>query len=146
MTHEDAGHFAKKRHGVDELNQIIAEKIRETISDDTIISCAEAHGIANGLKVSPAEVGATIDLLEIKIKECQLGLFGHEKGKDIPSLPETINPEIESAIESSLVNGRHACSTAWGISKRFKLPRPAITAVYQSMKIKIFSCQFGAFG
>ncbi len=143
MTHEDAGHYANKRRGA-KLNRTIAEKIKDTAKDKKI-SCAEAHNIAGHLKVSPAEVGATIDLLEIRITQCQLGLFGHGKEKNIPPLLEKMNPEVESAIKSSLVNGRLACITAWEISKRFKISKPVIAAVCESMKIKISPCQLGAF-
>jgi len=143
MTHEDAGHYANKRRGA-KLNRTIAERIKE-ITKDNKISCAEAHNIAGNLNISPADVGTTIDLLEIRITQCQLGLFGHGKEKNIPQLPEKMNPDVESAIRSSLVNGRLACIAAWEISKRFNISKPVIAAVCESIKIKISPCQLGAF-
>jgi len=143
MTHEDAGHYAGKRRGA-ELNETIAANIKEKISKNRI-SCAEAHGIAVNLKVDPADVGTAIDLLEVRIIKCQLGLFGHGKEKNIPSLSDQINPEIKSAIKSSLVNDRLACLTAWEIAKRFNVSKPTISAVCEVMKIKISPCQLGAF-
>jgi hypothetical protein len=143
MTHEDAGHYAKKRPGA-ELNELIAARIKEKISENRI-SCAEAHSIAVELNVDPAEVGTAIDLLEVRISRCQLGLFGHGKEKNIPELSEKINPEIESAVKSSLANGQLACSLAWEISKRFGISKPMIAAVCETMKIKISPCQLGAF-
>jgi hypothetical protein len=143
MTHEDAGHYARKRSGA-ELNKTIAAKIKETISNGRL-SCAEAHDIAGKLHVNPAEVGVAIDLLEVRIVKCQLGLFGHGKEKNIPPAPEKGNPEIEAAIQSSLANGRLACVTAWEISKRFNVSKPIIAAICESMKIKIAPCQLGAF-
>lgn len=144
MTHEDAGHYAGKRRGA-ELNKVIAERIKEKISDNRI-SCAEAHGIAVELNVAPADVGTAIDLLEIRIIKCQLGLFGHGGEKNIPVLSDKINPEIESAIHTSLINGRLACSAAWEISKRFNISKPMVSAACEVMKIKISPCQLGAFG
>ncbi len=143
MTHEDAGHYAEKRRG-STLIEPIARKIKET-AEDNKISCAEAHSIAGDLNVRPAEVGTTIDLLEIRITQCQLGLFGHGKEKNIPQLPEKMNPDVESAIRSSLVNGRLACIAAWEISKRFNISKPVIAAVCESIKVKISPCQLGAF-
>jgi hypothetical protein len=143
MTHEDAGHYANKRHGT-KLNQTIAVKIKETVSDNKI-SCAKAHYIASKLNVSPAEVGTTIDLLEVRITQCQLGLFGHGKEKNIPPIPDKIDPGIESAIKSSLADERLPCSTAWEIAKRFKMAKSAMAAVCESIKIKISPCQLGAF-
>jgi len=143
MTHKDAGHYAGKRRGA-ELDEAIAAKIKEKISDNRI-SCAEAHGVAANLNVSPADVGTAIDLLEVRIIKCQLGLFGYGKEKNIPSQPDTINPDIEKAIKSSLVNDRLPCSAAWDIAKKFEISKPMIAAICEAMKIKITPCQLGAF-
>jgi hypothetical protein len=144
MTHEDVGNYAGKRRGA-KFNEIIAAKIKEKISEHEI-SCVEAHSIAVKLNTDPADVGTAIDLLEVRINKCQLGLFGYGKQKNIPPLSDKINPEIESAIKLSLVNGRLACATAWDISKKFKMSKPTVAAVCESMKIKIAPCQLGAFG
>jgi len=143
MTHEDAGNYAGKRHGA-ELNEMIATGIKEKMSENTI-SCAEAHSIAAKLDADPADVGAAIDLLEVRINKCQLGLFGYGKQKNIPALSDKINPEIESAIKSSLVKGRLTCSAAWEISKRFNVSKAMVAAACETMKIKISACQLGAF-
>lgn len=143
MTHEDAGNYARKRHGA-ELNELIAARIKEKMSENTI-SCAEAHSIAVKLNADPADVGTTIDLLEVRINKCQLGLFGYEKQKKIPDLSNKINPEIESAIKSSLVNGRLTCFAAWEISKRFNVSKTMVAAACETMKIKISACQLGTF-
>jgi hypothetical protein len=143
MTHEDTGHYAEKRPGV-ELNEKIAAEIKEKIFENKI-SCAEAHNIAEILHVDPADVGAAIDLLEVRIIKCQLGLFGHSKQKSIPALSDQLNPEIESAIQSHLINERLACSVAWDIAKRFKISKDMIAAACETMNIKIFPCQLGAF-
>jgi hypothetical protein len=143
MTHEDTGNYAGKRHGA-ELNEMIAARIKESISDDTI-SCAEAHSIAVKLNTDPADVGTAIDLLEVRINKCQLGLFGYGKQKNIPVLSDKINPKIESAIKSSVVNGRLTCSAAWEISKRFNVSKAMIAAACETLKIKISACQLGAF-
>ena len=143
MTHEDTGHYAGKRRGV-KLDERIAAKLKEKISQDRI-SCAEAHGIAAELNVAPAEVGTAIDLLEARIIKCQLGLFGHGREKNIPTLSEKVNPEIEQAVKSALVNNRISCATSWEIASRFNISRPMMAAVCESMKVKVSPCQLGAF-
>jgi hypothetical protein len=143
MTHEDAKNYVRKRHGA-ELNEMIAARIKEKISENTIF-CAEAHSIAVKLNTDPADLGTAIDLLEVRINKCQLGLFGYGKKKNIPALSDKINPAIESAIKSSLVNGRLTCSAAWEISKRFNISKTMVAAACETMKIKISSCQLGAF-
>ncbi len=143
MTHEDAGHYAAKRRGA-KLNETIAAEIRKAVRDNTIL-CAEAHGIAGKLNVSPAEVGTAIDLLEVRITQCQLGLFGHGREKHIAPLPDHLDPEVESAVNSSVADGKLPCSAAWEIARRFKMARPAMAAICEKMKIKISPCQIGAF-
>ncbi|HNS16087.1 MAG TPA: hypothetical protein PKM08_12230, partial [Syntrophorhabdaceae bacterium] len=137
------GNYAGKRRGA-KLNKTIAAKIKERISDNKI-SCSDAHSIAAALNVAPDEVGTAIDLLEVRIIKCQLGLFGHGKEKKIPALPDTIDPDFEPAIRSALVNGLLACSAAWDIAKRFNVSKATVSAVCEKMKIKISPCQLGAF-
>lgn len=143
MTHEDAGHYAAKRRGA-RLNETIAAELRKAVRDNTIL-CAEAHGIAGKLNVSPAEVGIAIDLLEVRITQCQLGLFGHNRKKNIAPLPDKIDSAIESAINSSLVEDRLPCFAAWEIARKLKMARPAVAAICEKIKIKISPCQLGAF-
>ncbi len=143
MTHEDTGHYAEKRAGV-ELNEEAAAIIRQKASDNEI-SCAEAHNVAAKLKIEPAEVGTTIDLLEVRIVKCQLGLFGYGREKHIPALPDKVDPGIEPAINASLVNGRLPCSAAWKIAERFEVAKAVIAAVCEKMKVKVAPCQLGAF-
>lgn len=143
MTHEDAGHYAAKRQGM-ELNAEIGASIKERAVENKI-SCAEAHAIAVKLKVHPADVGAAIDLLELRIKKCQLGLFGYDAKKSIPELAEPVNAEMESAIRSVIANNRITCLAAWEIAKKFEVSKAAVSAVCESMKVKISACQLGAF-
>ena len=55
MAHEDAGHYAAKHKGA-KLNEKIAEKVREKMSNATL-SCGAAHVIAEELGVAASEVG-----------------------------------------------------------------------------------------
>ena len=143
MTHADAGKYAAKRRGA-KLDERIAARLREKVSENRI-SCAEAHGIAAELNVAPADVGTAIDLLEARIVKCQLGLFGHGREKNIPALSGKIDPDMEQAIKSGLVNSRLPCAASWEIASRFNISRPMMAAVCESMKIKVSPCQLGAF-
>ncbi len=143
MTHEDAGKYAEKHQGIN-LDEKIASRIKEKVTENTI-TCAKAHRTAEDLKVTPGEVGTAIDLLNVRIKKCQLGLFGY--GKQIAGTPEdnNSNPEIQQAVEASLFSNRLTCRAAWDISKRFNIPKIKIGTLCESMNIKISTCQLGAF-
>ena len=110
------------------------------------LSCAEAFRIAQEMSVEPSEVGRALDLLEIRIIKCQLGLFGHEKGKRLIVKPaETVPPDLEEALRAGLVNGRLPCATAWEIAKRFNLPKMDMTSACERLNLHISQCQLGAF-
>ncbi|MCX7966195.1 MAG: hypothetical protein N2596_06185 [Syntrophorhabdaceae bacterium] len=144
MTRKDEGNFAGKRKGI-ALNEKVASLVKARAQNNRI-SCVEAHKISSELNISPEEVGVAIDLLEIRIVECQLGLFGYGTGKNIPVLKEKVEPEIEAKIRSSLVNGKLPCIDAWNIAIEFNISKLKIAAICESMKIKISACQLGAFG
>ncbi len=143
MTHEYAGKYAEKHQDKKPDNKIAA-RIKEKETENSI-TCAQAHAIAGELNVAPLEVGTTIDLLNIRIKKCQLGLFGNGMLKADASNDSDIDPDIRKAIEDSLVNGRLPCLSAWEISGRYNITKTRIGALCQLISMKISSCQLGAF-
>jgi hypothetical protein len=80
MARKDKGHYAKKHPSDREIDQKVAEAVKGRISEEEI-SCAAAFKIVSDLEVSPLEVGFTIDVLEIPVTKCQLGLFGYNPQK-----------------------------------------------------------------
>jgi hypothetical protein len=147
MAHQDAGKYAAKHPPGAEPNARIAEGIRQKSSDGKL-ACAMGEKVAKELQVGIPEVGMTADLMEIKIKECQLGLFGWgEKpshGKDIRAA-ETVPVEIKSALEKAVVNGGIACATLWAIADRLGAGRKVVSTACETLGIKIRSCQLGTF-
>ena len=144
MTHEDAGHYALKHPPDTVMNQEIADRVKTRISDGKI-PCAAAHKIAEELGVEPREVGVTIDLLEIRVSHCQLGLYGYGAKGRIVKPAEKVSPEVDAAIRKSLVNGKLTCLRSWEIADQFGLSRMEISSACEKMGIKISSCQLGSF-
>ncbi|MBN2038941.1 MAG: hypothetical protein JW864_02800 [Spirochaetes bacterium] len=144
MTHEDAGKYAAKHSGV-VLNERIASRVREKASENNTITCANVHKIAEELNVTPSEVGVTIDLLEMKFNKCQLGLFGYGDKKRLVKEADKVSPEIAESIESSLTNGKLPCKSAWALAEQHGLSKSELANICEKLKIKIFSCQIGAF-
>lgn len=147
MAHEDAGKYAAKHPPDTTLNEQIAKAIREKSPGGKLV-CAMGENISKELKVGIAEVGITADLLEMKIKECQLGLFGWgdkpHHGKDIQAAA-SVSVEVKSALEKAAVNGMVACAALWTIADRLGVKRKAVSAACDTLKLKIGSCQLGAF-
>ena len=147
MTHEDAGKYALKHPSIARPNERIAKAVRDNSPDGTL-ACGMGEKISKELKVDISEVGITADLLEVKIKKCQLGLFGWGRkpnhGKDIHAAA-WVSVEIKSALEKEAEKGRITCAALWVIADRLGTGRKALAAVCETLGIKIRACQLGAF-
>jgi hypothetical protein len=144
MTHEDAGHYAAKHPAETQPDPQIARAVKKKVSDGGI-ACATAFKIASDLNVPPASVGVVIDLLEVRIEKCQLGLFGYSPGKRIVKPAENVSPRLAEAIKGSLVGNCLPCASSWEIAKKFGLAKMDVSAACEALKIKISSCQLGSF-
>lgn len=144
MTHENAGHYALKHPLNTAINKQIADRVKAKVSDGKI-TCAAAHKIAKELDVKPKEVGVTVDLLEVRIGKCQLGLYGYGTKGRVVEPAEKVSPELNAAIGKSLVKGKLTCLESWKIADEFGISRMEISAACEKLKIKISSCQLGSF-
>ncbi len=147
MTHEDAGKYALKHPPGTRPNEQITKAIREKSPGGTL-ACGMAEKISKELKVDMSEVGITADLLEMKIKKCQLGLFGWSKkpnhGKEIRPA-DSVSVETKSALEEVAENGSVTCAALWVIADRLGAERKAVSAACDTLRLKIRVCQLGAF-
>jgi hypothetical protein len=98
MSQQKGKKFAEKHESNAQLNEEIKDQIISRTKNNEL-SCAVAHKIAADLKVSPAEVGKTADLLEMVLVKCQLGLFGYAPEKKIVKPEAADNPDLTKAIQ-----------------------------------------------
>ncbi len=147
MGHEDAGNYAGKHPPGTKVDKRIVEAIKKRVVDNGV-ACKSAENIADEFGVAMEEVGVNIDLMELRIIKCQLGLYGHgtkkPHGASIDPLKE-VPESLESEIRSNLVDERLSCSSAWKISKKLGVPKMSIPSACDALKIKIKPCQLGAF-
>ncbi len=144
MTHEDAGHYAAKHPPGTQPNPALAAAVLAKV-ENGLITCSDAHRIARDLGVSPAQVGATIDLLEKRIAKCQLGLFGYSPQRKILQPAETVAPDLAAALNRLAVDGRISCKDCWDTAAAFGMSRLATAAACERIGLKIRPCQLGAF-
>jgi hypothetical protein len=147
MTHEDAGKYSAKHPSGITFKEQVARMIREK-STGGEIACVTCEKISKELEVEISEVGITVDLLEIKIKKCQLGLFGYGKkpnhGKNIQAA-DSVSDEMKCAIEEVADNGEVTCAALWTIADQLGTKRKQVSAACETLKIKIRECQLGTF-
>jgi hypothetical protein len=147
MTHEDSGRYAFKHPPGTKPDERIAKAIRER-SQGGELACGMAEKISKEMKVHMAEVGIAADLLEIKIKKCQLGLFGWGKkpdhGKDIQVSP-SVPTEMKSALDEVAESGAVRCASLWAIADRLGVERKSVASACDALGFKIRACQLGTF-
>lgn len=144
MTAATPPKFGPKHPPDSAPDPLIQEALRQHAPDGEL-PCAVAFQIAARLGVAPAAVGRALDLMEVRLAKCQLGLFGYSPQKRIvkPQPPET--PELAAAIQAALENGRLPCRGAWALAERFKLRKMAVSGACEALGFKIKPCQLGAF-
>ncbi len=144
MTHEDAGHYARK-HGP---RAVVNTAIRDMLSmraREGKLPCAVAFKVARDLGRSPKDVGRTADLMELRLVKCQLGLFGYYPKKSILKPLSSVDIELEKAIQEEIKDNRLPCKKAWKISQRFGIHKIKLGSACNALEIKIAPCQLGAF-
>ena len=144
MTHDDQGHYAKKHSQDRKVKPEISDALKKQVSDGKI-SCAVAHKIVGDLKETPAEVGFTIDILELRIAKCQMGLFGYKPEKKVVKPVKNVPRTLENAILEQLEDGRLSCKAAWEVAEKLSIKKMQVASACETLKIKISPCQLGAF-
>ena len=144
MTYKDRGHYANKHPEDRKVDEKVAQVVKEYASKDEI-SCASAFKIVKDLSVQPDEVGFTLDVLEITIVKCQLGLYGYLPNKKVIKPAESVPPDLEKAIREALVNDRLSCAMSWEIAEGYGLSKMEVSSACEALGIKISPCQLGAF-
>lgn len=144
MIDQKNNQFAAKHQNKAQINNIIKNEILKQNKDGKL-PCLIAFRIADSLQVTAAEVGKTVDLLNFRLTECQLGLFGYKPQKKIIKAKEPEDQSLKKAISDRLIEGRLPCISAWEIASRFNVHKMIASSACEAMNIKITKCQLGAF-
>ena len=144
MTGKDRGHYSKKHSDEREVDPDIAGSIEEKASDKKI-TCAAAFKIVEACNTTADEVGFTLDMLEIRIIRCQMGIFGYEPEKKAVKPMENVPDYLADAIRDKLLDGKLHCASAWEVAKKLNIPKMHVSSACEKLGIKIKFCQLGAF-
>jgi hypothetical protein len=150
MEHNDKNdknskkNFAAKHPDKTKPDLKIVQELQVKIKQGAV-SCAAAHSIANSISRTPAEIGRNMDMSNIRIVKCQMGIFGYQPEKRLVKPAESVSKELETAIRKSLKNNKISCKDCWDTAEKFRLSKMDIANACEALKIKIYSCQLGAF-
>lgn len=119
-------------------------------AEDGRITCASAMAAAELLAVDPADAGAAVDTLGVRLTWCQLGLFGfpgRAKGWTAAGTEDRpFPPGFEEALGTGLApDGTIDCAGLWALAERFGIPRLQAGCLADRKGVRIRGCQLGAF-
>ena len=109
------------------------------------VTCATAHDLATELAVTPGEVGRTIDLLDLRLTECQMGLFGYSPEKSIVRPAGSVSKELRSHLQNATKEDKISCASCWEVAELLGLEKMEVAAACNKLNLKIEPCQLGAF-
>jgi hypothetical protein len=144
MKNSKQGYKAKHDPSVP-LDADLAQALRNEQEEDGGVSCESAHRLARQQHKAPRESGRALDLMDLRITRCQLGLFGYTPRKRIVRPAAVVDPTLAGEIQAALENGRLCCKSAWEIAERLQVKRLAVAEACEALKIKVSDCQLGAF-
>ncbi len=143
MTRKDKGHYGAKHPGA-RVEKEVAEHLKKKRVDGAM-TCPLAFQTAGELNLTTAQIGEALDMLEIPISKCQLGLFGYTSVRRIVQAADSVPEGLETSIRAALVDDRLTCAAAFRIAADFKLAKIRVSAACEKLKIRISACQLGAF-
>jgi len=144
MTHEDAAHYAAKHPAGTVPDPAVAAAVQAQAVNGRL-SCARAHAVCTELEVPPAAVGTAVDLMEMRLTHCQLGLFGYRPRSKVLQAADNVPAPLAAALREAAGNGRISCARCWETAEAFGLKRLAAAAACERLGLKIKPCQLGAF-
>jgi hypothetical protein len=144
MPHEYAGHYRAKHPKGTPPDPVIAQALRD-VAREGKVTCSAAHRVAQILRVPAAEVGKTADLLEFRVIECQMGLFGYSPEKRIVKPMENVSGDLLARVEAAAPAGKITCATCWKIARDLGLGKMEVSAACEGLGLKVKDCQIGAF-
>jgi hypothetical protein len=144
VTFHGEKNFSEKHSRMDAVDPALKSFILDRVEAGEL-SCKKAFDIADELTAPVGKIGKTIDLLNIKLIKCQLGLFGYKPKKKALKPLRAVDPDLKHAIMEALTEEKLSCRRAWEISSQFNVSKITVSSTCEYLGIKIGDCQLGAF-
>ena len=142
MAKKDKGHYSTKHPGV-----VSRKKLRSVEEEESRRGDDLPPGVPGSRRTqyAVAQIGKAMDILEIPISKCQLGLFGYSPVSRIIQPAESVPEDLEAAIRKAMIDGRLPCAAAFHLAADFKLAKIRVSSACEKLKIRVSACQLGAF-
>jgi hypothetical protein len=127
-----------------QIDQRLLEIIKERLQSGKL-PCAVAFDVAKNYNTGTQTIGQTVNAANIRLCKCQLGLFGYSPENKIIKSLDTVEPELEQAINETKKENVIQCSQIWEIAKKLGMRKLHVSCACETLKLKIKGCQLGAF-
>ena len=126
------------------IHQAILERLKEGK-----LPCNQAFAIAQLLEVEPLAVGMTANEADIRISNCQLGLFGYgpkAEGKHkIVHAMEDVPMRLAARLRAESEDNQLSCEAVWRVADGLGYRRLEASSAVEAMGLKVSRCQLGCF-
>ncbi len=110
--------------------------ILNNLDENGRLTCLKGFKVAKLLKVEPIMISAIAKKLEIKISNCELGVFGKLEFSES-------NLELYKNIKQKYQNTQIECKDLWDEAKKTTLKE--VGSVAKNSDIEVVNCQLGCF-
>ena len=120
-----------------ELDSIQKEFIMTNLDEDGKLSCLKAFKVARLIGKEPKEMSSITKSLNIKITNCELGVFGKLKFQDP-------NIEVYSKLKQNYMENKTLeCKVLWDEAQNSTLK--IVGSTVKNSDIEVVHCQLGCF-
>jgi hypothetical protein len=120
-----------------ELNETQKELILENLNEKGRLPCVKALSLARELKIDPKSMVDITDELQVKIGECELGVFGDRPLGDVD------NELYSKILTFSDENKKVECPKLWEEAKNSTMQN--VRSTVKQTDIFVTYCQLGCF-
>lgn len=121
------------------LDSIQTDLVMTNLDKNGNLPCLKAFKVAKLIGVKPKEMAAIVKNMNIKISNCELGVFGKLQFSDV-------NDDIYTKLsKNSHENKKVDCEIAWKLAQEKGSTLKKVASSIKNSDLKVTHCQLGIF-
>ncbi len=121
------------------LDNIQKDLLYTNLDEDGKLSCLKAFKVARLIGMKPKDMAEITNSLNIKITNCELGVFGKLKF-------EEMDDNIYDKLSRNFAQDKKIdCEVAWHIAKEKGVSLKQVGSTVKASDVKVRHCQLGCF-
>ncbi len=123
---------------MNKLDSIQTDLVLTNLDENGTLSCIKAFKVAKLIGMEPKNIAEITSNMNIKITNCELGVFGDLKFTDM-------NDEIYNMLKTNSKDSKIECQVAWKIAQEKGQSLNKIGSTIKNSDLKVTKCQIGCF-